>query len=49
MDHSGNSLFERDFSSAQIDKGRLSALYFLADVIGTFFNRKDVFVVVNGK
>lgn len=32
MDHSGNSVFDRHLSPAQTDKGRLSVLYFLADV-----------------
>ena len=46
MDHSENGLSDRHFSSACIDKGRLSVLYFLADVSGTPFDWKDVFGVV---
>lgn len=35
------------FLQLQIDKGRLSLLYFLADVTGTPFDRKYVYVVVD--
>lgn len=41
MDHSGNSLFDRHFPSPQIDTGRIPLLYFLADVIGTTFDKKS--------
>lgn len=46
MDHSRNGLFDGNCSSAHLDKGRLSALYFMADVIGTLSDRKDAFVDV---
>lgn len=47
MDHSGNNLFDGHISSTQVDKGRLSALSFLTDVIGTAFGSKDPFIDVD--